>query len=195
MSKIAITLKSRTAVFIISLATILIHTPSQAQEITKLPWMPMREVVFDSTKFPSTGTEEDRAMLKLIWARELAAPRSASSGQILPAFTLIGDVRQGGRRVVFSMFSAASSDRCESPENSADAKDIYSVCSMRVTPWPMQGHQVADLPGYCMVYGTQRDKSRIEYAFDTSDRTLRLRTIQFGKEVPACARALKLGQE
>ena len=171
-----------------------LHTQAQAQEITEVAWTPMREVVFSSTKFPSTGTEEERAILRIIWAKELAAPRAATSGQVLPVFTLIGDVRQGGRRVVFSMFSAASSDRCEPPENGADAKDIYSVCSMRVTPWPMQGHQVADLPGYCMVFGTQRDKSRIEYAYDTSDRILRLRTIQFGKEVPACARALKLGK-
>ncbi|WP_233168002.1 hypothetical protein [Xylophilus sp. ASV27] len=166
---------------------------AHAQEITEVPWVPMREVVFDSTQFPSTGTEEDRAILKQIWAKELAAPRSTGGGQTLPAFALIGDVRQAGRRVVFTFFAAARNDRCEPPENGADATNIYSLCSMRVTPWPMQGHKIADLPGYCMVYAAKRDKNRVEYAFDSSDRVLRLRTIQFGKEVPACSRALKLG--
>lgn len=181
------------ATCIAAMAAVFAAGPAKAQEITEVTWSPMREIVFHSSKFPSTGTEEDRQVLQNIWAKELSSKRTSASGRPLPAFALIGDVRRGGRRVVFSMFSAAGTDRCEDPENGAEATDIYSVCSLRVTPWPMQGRQVADLPGYCMIFGTQRDKSRIEYAFDATDSLLRLRAIQFGKVVPACSRSLRLG--
>ncbi|GKS73263.1 hypothetical protein AVME950_00225 [Acidovorax sp. SUPP950] len=178
---------------IAAMAAVLAAGQARAQEITEVNWSPMREVVFHSSNFPSSGTEADRQMLQSIWGRELTSTRKSASGQALPAFALVGDVQRGGRRVVFSMFSKAGTDRCEDPENGAQVTDIYSVCSLRVTPWPMQGRQVADLPGYCMIFGTQRDKSRIEYAFDATDSLLRLRAIQFGKVVPACSRSLRLG--
>ncbi|WIY36637.1 hypothetical protein QRO11_10065 [Paracidovorax citrulli] len=176
-----------------AMAAVIAAGQARAQEITEVTWSPMREVVFHSSKFPSSGTEADRQILRSIWAKELISTRKSADGQPLPAFALVGDVQRGGRKVVFSMFSAAGTDRCEDPENGAQVTDIYSVCSLRVTPWPMQGRQVADLPGYCMIFGTQRDKSRIEYAFDAGESLLRLRAIQFGKVVPACSRSLRLG--
>lgn len=181
------------ASFVAAMAAVLAAGLARAQEITEVTWSPMREVVFHSSKFPSSGTEADRQILRTIWAKELTSTRKSADGQPLPAFALVGDVQRGGRKVVFSMFSAAGSDRCEDPENGAQATDIHSVCSLRVAPWPMQGRQVADLPGYCMIFGTKRDKSRIEYSFDASDSLLRLRAIQFGKVVPACSRSLRLG--
>lgn len=147
----------------------------------------MREIVFRSSKFPSTSTSEERDAAQQIWAAELAKGRAN-----LPAFVLLGDVRQGDKRLIFSMFDAAGSDMCEESENGHNAKDIYTVCRLRVVSWPVQGTKAAELPGYCMVSGGDHPMNRVEYRYDTAVQTMHFRTIQYGKVVPACNRALKL---
>lgn len=155
-------------------------------------WQPMREAVFDKPRLPSTATEEDRAMAQRIWGIELAARRSDSQG-MFPGFVLIGDVREGSKRIVFSMYAAAGSEYCDPAANGAAAKDIFVECRMRVANWPYSGRHMAELPGYCMIYAASETNSRVEYRYETAAQTVHLRTIQFGKVVPQCSRALKLG--
>lgn len=152
----------------------------------------MHEAVFDSTVWPATATQEDVHIVQKLWAKELAARHQTPTGP-LPGFALIGDVREGAKRIVFSMFSAGGAPSCESAPNGSASSDIYVECRMRVSSWPASAAQVIDLPGYCMIFAASETHSRVEYRYDTPARTLHFRTIQFGKVVPRCTRSLKLG--
>lgn len=158
----------------------------------KAEWIPMREVVFNSTNFASTGTEEERQILQQIWSKELSAHLSGNSKE-LPAFTLVGDARDSGKRIIFTMFDAAGSDRCETAENGASAHDIFVLCRMRVSSWPMLGPKFIDLPNYCMLRSGGDKKNRVEYFYNKNQKMVNFRTIQYGKLVQNCSRALKLG--
>lgn len=159
-------------------------------------WETMREVVFDSSVFSSTGTAEDREILKTVWAAELSAPRVGSAGKRLPAFALLGDAATAEGKVVFSMFAAAGNSLCQDAPNGADATDIYSICTLRVTAWPTRpGLRAIELPGYCMLYAnTDRSQNRVEYRIERTQPafTVRFRAWQFGRVVPACNRSLRL---
>lgn len=160
-------------------------------------WQPMRELVFDSTVFTSTGSTADREVMQAMWAQELSKPRGTGvGGRKLPAFTLLGDVTPSGRqRIVFSMFAAAGDSRCEDAANGASANDIYNVCVMRVMSWPPSaGETSTELPGYCMMFGdNDRRRNRTEYRVDAGQPlTVHFRTMQYGKTVPACNRSLRL---
>lgn len=169
-----------------------INAQAQGAEPGQGAWRQMREAVFDQARLPSTAPEEDRAMAQRIWGTELAARRSDQWGP-LPGFVLIGDVREGSKRIVFSMYAAAESEHCDPAANGAGAKDIFVECRMRVTHWPYTGRHMAELPGYCMIYAASETNSRVEYRYESAAQTVQFRTIQFGKVVPQCSRALKLG--
>ena len=166
-------------------------TSAQAQA-----WESMREVVFDSSAFSSTGTNEDREILKTVWATELSAPRLGSAGKRMPAFALLGDTPTAEGKVIFSMFAAAGNTLCQDAPNGAAVKDIYSICTMRVIAWPPRlGLRAIELPGYCMLYAnTDRSQNRVEYRIEKTQPalTIRFRAWQFGKVIPACNRAVRL---
>lgn len=155
-------------------------------------WKVMHEAVFDWPELPQTATAEERSILQKLWGKELATRHKTPTGH-LPGFALIGDVREGSKRLVFSMFSAGGVDSCDPAANGAAASDIYEVCRLRVTGWPQSTPHV-DLPGYCMIAGPREGiSSRIEYRYDKSNQSVQFRTIQFGQIVPNCLRVLKLG--
>lgn len=180
------------------LALVATKALAQAPQNTSTPWQPMREVVFGSVIFTSTGSSADRDLLQHMWAEDLAKPRPGAGGRKLPAFALLGEVPAAGQRprLVFSMFAAADNERCTDAANGADASDIFNVCTMRVTAWPpTAGQAPVELPGYCMIFGnSDKQKNRIEYSVQqTAGLVVRFRTIQYGKVVEACSRTLKLG--
>lgn len=165
---------------------------AQVPATSQPAWQPMREAVFDGPWLPSTATEDDRAMAQQIWGAELAARRSNAQGP-LPGFVLIGDVNEGSKRIVLSMYSAAGSEHCNPAPNGFSAEDIFVECRMRVTNWPFTGRHMAKLPAYCMIFAASETNSRVEYRYETAAQTVHFRTVQFGKVVPLCSRALKLG--
>lgn len=126
---------------------------------------------FNSINFASTGTEEERQILQQIWSKELSAHLSGNSKE-LPAFTLVGDARDNGKRIIFTMFDAAGSDRCETAENGASAHDIFVLCRMRVLAWPMLGYKFTDLPNYCMLRSGGDKQNRVEYFTTRAKRWL-----------------------
>ena len=155
-------------------------------------WQSMREVVFDNPELPSTASQEDRNLVQEIWGSELAARRTDERGPF-PGYVLIGHVHQGPKQIVFSMYTTAGSDHCDPAANGSGVTDIFVECRMRVTTRPYTGLHKAELPSYCMIYAASETNSRVEYRYDTATQTLHFRTIQFGKGVPVCTRALKLG--
>lgn len=185
-------MNNKTTVLSFAIATILSCTAqAQAAASGQQSWQTMREAVFDSSVFSSTASTEDREIVQSIWADELMGRRKEGQ-KFFPGFALIGDVREGEKRVVFSMFAAAGSDYCDQAANGAAAHDIFVECRIRVTNWPLTGGKIAELPGYCMMYGGDYQKNRVEYRYDTAAQTVHFRTFQYGKLVPKCARALKL---
>lgn len=155
-------------------------------------WQPMREVVFDSPVFRSTGSAQDRVKMEQIWAVELSRQRAQTRTQPLPAFTLTADVNVGGRNVVFSLFDASSSSLCEGAPNGYYEEDIFTVCTLRVSTWPLSNKLPVQFPGYCMIFGSASDggRNRIEYQLQGSD--IAFRAIQNGKVVDACNKTLRL---
>ncbi|WP_141832160.1 hypothetical protein [Delftia sp. HK171] len=182
----------------LSLATLIAvsamgFTPSVRAAAGSAEWAPMRLAVFNSVEFQSTATQEDREILSKVWSKELAAVRRDASG-IFPAFVLVGDVRNGNKRIIFSMFDTAGSDQCSDAENGASAHDIYVRCKMKVLPWPTTTSETAAvLNGYCKISSADKAKNRIEYLYDISHQAIHFRTIQYGKIVQECNKTLKLG--
>lgn len=177
--------------------TAMLSSPAQSQDGKSVhgEWKAMKTAVFDWSEIPSTASADDRAILQKLWVKELAARHITASGY-LPGIALIGDVREGSKRIVFSMFGAGGIDSCDPPPNGASARDIYQECRMRVASWPTGEHGtplVVNLPGYCMVFDISNTDSRTEYRYEKHAQTVHFRTIQFGKVVPNCSRSLKLG--
>lgn len=171
--------------------------PTLTIQVQAQQWHTMREVVFGNSTFASTGSIEDREVMRTIWGLELASPRSGTTGKQLPTFTLLGDAPTGSGRIVFSMLAKAGNSLCSDAPNGAGATDIYNVCTMRVTAWPMRtGLRPIELPGYCMLYGNDaKDQNRVEYRIEHGipGLTVRFRALQYGRIVPACNRAMQLG--
>lgn len=150
-------------------------------------WRPMRQIVFDSDKFHSTGSDADRAVMETLWARDLKEHRPS-----YPVFTLIGDADIAGQRVVFSLFSTAGSDRCDIwADDPKSASEYLSSCTMLVTRWPSTGEAPSEIQGHCMMYHSDNQaRNRMEYRVDQMQ--VHFRTIENGKVVPDCNRSLTL---
>lgn len=161
-------------------------------------WQPVREVVFNSTTFASTGTSQDRALMAKLWAKELSGAQRTPAGDSLPGFALVATVRRNGVDYVLTMFNRAGPDTgCDMPGNGA--QDLHATCPLRVAQ--MQGGDVLagrSFPGYCMLAGlfdsgeTARRLNRMEYAYDERAGVVRLRTIEHGRIVAACSRSIRL---
>lgn len=195
MKSIEITGIGRTALALGVLGILGLSTTT-AWAQTALNWQTMREVVFNSEKFSSTGTAADRALLAQIWATQLKALDAKSKNGKYPAFTLIADVNVDSKRFVLSFFDAAGSEHCLDAANGRGAVDIYVVCDLRVSWLDGSTAHSRFVANHCMLRGdnkdTPRSKNHVEYAVDTRAKTVYLRTIQYGKVVPLCSRALKL---
>lgn len=163
-------------------------------------WQPVREVVFNSTAFTSTGTEQDRALLTKLWAKELAGTQRTPSGLVLPSFALLATVKRGSLVYVLSMFNRAGPDtECIMPGNGPGSQDLHATCPLRVVQ--MQGATVLTsrtFPDHCMLAGlvdageTSRRLNRMEFAYDDRAGMVQLRTIEHGRVVAACSRSIRL---
>jgi hypothetical protein len=169
-----------------------------AQPPAGLKWQMMREIVFNSKIFASTGTPEDRALLEKIWAKELAGTeKSPLDGSLLPSFSLVGTIEHAGDKFLITMYNRAGSD-CIQPGNGRGMVDMYATCSLRLIWWPNGKPPVEKvLPiNYCMLTGDDKYNPRAqnhnEYAFDERTGVIYLRLIQHGRIVPQCNRGIRV---
>jgi hypothetical protein len=162
-----------------------------------LQWQQMHIIWFNATVFSSTGTPEEKELLGKIWAKEISGSMKNQNGSLFPSSALIGNIAQNGIKIIFTMYNRAGSD-CMQPGNGQDMDDMYATCPLRVIR--QSGNDkpiVVDLPvNFCMLdvddEHNPRSKNHNEYALDTRAGVLYLRTIQYGKVVPACNRALQV---
>lgn len=154
--------------------------------VAQSDWRPMREIVFDSDNFRSTGSDADRAVMEILWAKDLKEHRAG-----YPVFTLIGDANIAGQRVVFSLLNTVGNERCDFfADDPKSASKYRSACTMLVTRWPLGGQAPSEIQGHCMMYGADPTRNRMEYRVDQMQ--VHFRTIENGKVVPECNRLLKL---
>lgn len=173
---------------------------AHAQEVkppSGLTWTMMKEVVFNSTNFSSTGSETDRKMAQQIWGKEIARDAAGDSNGPYPSFVLISTVPYGDEQLFFSIYSSALQSTCESPPNGRDQTQLYSKCPMRVVKVVPPGKSATqDFPDYCMLFGDSKDnprvKNHVEFALDNRQGTTYFRTVQYGKIAPECDRAINI---
>jgi hypothetical protein len=163
-----------------------------------LQWQYMHDLVFDATLFKTTGSENEKTLMSVIWAKELAgAEIDKSNGKRFPSFVLVGSAKHNDDTYVFSMFNRALYDKCEPPPNGRSATQMYSICPLRINKINRAGNSVSkEFPGYCMLFGDDPNNRRVrnhnEYAFDPHTGIAYFRVIQYGKLVPECNRSFRL---
>jgi len=169
-----------------------------AQPPTGLKWQMMHEIVFNSTNFSSTGTEEERVLLGKIWEKELqGSEKNIKTGELLPSFSLIGTVEYKGVKAILTMYNRSGSD-CIEPGNGKGMYDMYAICPLRLIRLTQDKQaEIQNLPvNFCMLSGDDHDnprsKNHNEYTFDERSGIVYLRTIQYGKVVSSCNRALRV---
>lgn len=166
-----------------------------------LKWEWMRELVFNSSSFLSTGDELDRRMARDLWGPEIEqdARQRTAFGLPSPGFSLIGSAVIGRERYVFTMYSSASRDfkECDPPPNGRDVTRLYTTCPLRVLA-SRPGHPALtqDFPGYCVLFGDDphnpRSRNHVEFAVDARQAVVHFRTIQHGTQVAECDRTVRL---
>ena len=162
-----------------------------------LKWEQMHVLNFNTTKFPDTGTPEEKTLLSKIWKNEISSPRNPVTGSLMLSTATIGTIQYKGGVVVLTMFNSAFSN-CIQPGNGRGMVDMYATCPLRIVRI-VEGVQptAQNLPAkFCMlVLDDPRNpsaKNHDEYAFDARTGIVYLRTIQYGKVVPECNRALQI---
>ncbi len=186
--------------------------PAQAQSKSSkvdfpqgLEWQMMREVTFDYAPRKS-GTDQERAISESLWAKELAARPTnrlaRADGTKLtgkyPGFVLISSINVNDNSYIFSMFDSINAE-CEKAADGRNVVDMYSKCAMRVVRRNQDGKvtQSQVIPDFCFLnlddQDAPLDKNHTEIAYDAPNKTVYFRTIQTGKVVTACNRAVRVG--
>jgi hypothetical protein len=162
-----------------------------------LKWEPMREVRFQDPSKPGVKSlSKDHEVAQAVWADEVK--RSFEQAPAFSVGVLLAQARSARNTVLtFSLLNVMDFDRCEPPLNGKDIVDMYSKCLARVhvghTPQPV----MKEFAGFCYLHidtnpATPLTKNHTEFAFDPRTGTGYFRVIQYGKEVPACRRSIRL---
>jgi hypothetical protein len=114
----------------------------------------------------------------------------------------VGSAIYRGVPITFSLLNLPLDfERCEPALNGKNVVDMYSKCMARVSIGKANAH-VVEFLGFCYLEtlwatpqeSKYRELNHNEYAFDARDGIAYFRTIQYGKEVPACRRAVRMAQ-
>lgn len=161
-----------------------------------LRWEPMREVRFlEKPKLNHNGISSDEAAAIAVWSDELTRFFAKTPNYI--ASVLLGQARSASNKLLtFSVLNIMDFERCEPPMNGKDVMDMYSKCLARVHVDQKPVATMKEFSGFCYLNvddsANPLAKNHTEFAFDQGANTAYMRVIQFGKEVPACRRAIKL---
>ena len=162
-----------------------------------LKWEQMHVLNFNTTNFPDIGTPEEKTLLSKIWKKEINSPRDPVDGSLMLSTATIGTIQYKGGVVVLTMFNSAFSN-CIQPGNGRGMVDMYATCPLRIVRI-FEGVQptAQNLPAkFCMLdiddSHNPHEKNHDEYAFDARTGIVYLRTIQYGKVVPECNRAIQI---
>lgn len=160
-----------------------------------LKWEQMREARFqDPPKPGAKALSKDHAAAQAVWADEVK--RSFDQAPAFSVGVLLAQARSARNTVLtFSLLSVMDFDRCEPPLNGKSVVDMYSKCLARVHVGQSPQPVMKEFAGFCYLHidnnpDTPLAKNHTEFAFDAQTNTGYFRVIQYGKEVPACRRAI-----
>lgn len=178
---------------------------AQAQQAVKFPaglkWEMMKLAAFDAPPglFKETASQEERQLAATIWTKEMAANTgTVMDGTKMSSKILIHSFEHNNFIYTFTSLNIPFQNGCEPPANGRDVVDIYSTCPMRFIAQHKETKKIAqkDFPGYCFLHYGDSDnplsENHTEIAMDNKGETVYFRTIQHGKEVPACNRGIRL---
>jgi hypothetical protein len=163
---------------------------SRSGTLTTMRWIDLREDNAAAAPFRELWSDKLEASTR-IWLR------TPSRGHRLPAYTLAHVFSDAERPVlVSSLFDMYD---CELPGTGTGA-DLYARCPMRIVAGASGKTKVTHIAQACHLYvpmatsgtgGPDPQQNKTLVGLDRN-RTLRLRVIQFGREVPSCDMDLKL---
>ena len=163
---------------------------SRSGALTTMRWIDLRE------------DNAAAAPFRELWSDKLEAStrswhQTPSRGDRLPAYTLAHVFSDAERPVLVSILFDMYD--CELPGNGKGA-DLYARCPMRIVAGAGGKTKVTHIAQVCHLYvptatsgtaGPDPQQNKTLVSLDRN-RTLRLRVIQFGREVPSCDMDLKL---
>ncbi|WP_156496451.1 hypothetical protein [Eikenella sp. NML01-A-086] len=168
--------------------------PAAAQNAPeRTAWKQMPEITFNF--YRKTGTPQQAQTVREVWGNRLR-PRDV-------AFALLTEVDTTENHYIFTMLdnSDIPGGTCLAPPNgdgTTRAQPTYSTCTMRV----VQRHKasgrttVRDLPNYCYLNLDDEPgnlaRHHTEYAYDAASKTIRFRTIMYGRHTRECDRSIQL---
>jgi hypothetical protein len=157
----------------------------------------MREVRFQEMPKPgATAVSRDQAAALAVWSDQMK--RSFDQAPAFSVGVLLGQARSASNTILtFSLLNVVDFDRCEPPQNSKGAIDMYSKCFARVHAEQKPQAIMKEFEGFCYLHiDNSKDnplsKNHTKFAFDAQTNTGYFKVIQYGREVPACHRAIKL---
>ena len=165
---------------------------------TDLKGEAMTLVGFNAGRIPLPPTSRvDEDLARKAWGKEInSTPKSGTdSDGRLPSFILLSSFRAGNSQLTFSIFSAAMAKDCTPPGNGRGIEDMYSVCPLRVTQYENGKSHTQEYQKYCHLFPENDPNGALnqtQMAFDTKSMTAYFRTIQHGKRLKECDRALKV---
>lgn len=168
--------------------------PAAAQNAPgRTAWKQMPEITFNF--YSKTGTPQQAQTVREVWGNRLR-PRDV-------AFALLAEADTAENHYIFSMLNNSDNpnNNCLAPPNgdgTTRAQPTYSTCTMRV----VQRHKasgrttVRDLPNYCYLNLDDEPgnlaRHHTEYAYDAASKTIRFRTIMYGRHTRECDRSIRL---
>jgi hypothetical protein len=170
-----------------------------------LSWERMRIVPLDH--HPATpGTplvkpsQEDIDAARRIWADEISKGLAKDKSEHFQV--LVGSGALNGHPVTVSLIDLMDFERCEPPANGKSVVDVYSKCLARVAIGPLKAAHTVEFQGFCFVFSPWMTPEEIKFrehthndvAFDAKTGVIYFRTIQQGKNVAACQRAVRIAQ-
>ena len=170
----------------------------RSQAPAGLQWQWMNEANFDTAwarNESATAAEKEQA--SSIWSKERSEARKEPDGSIADAsFVLIKEIAFQGSRDVFSIYSRAGYG-CEMPPGgSAGSNQMYAKCPLRVIKTSNGKTFSKDFSGYCYLNLDTKDQPRsrfhTEVGVDEKAGKVYFRTIQHGRSVPECQRAIDI---
>lgn len=166
------------------LATLFTVNHTFAKSNPNLKWVTVPEINFNFSD-PPKGTAQQKSIVRKIWGKEISGSNSI--------FVLLAGAETSENIYYISIL--LSQDHCPPTPNGSgkySQPDLFTYCPARV--WQQnkktKAVKIQNFKDFC--YLEDDPRGHTEFAFDETTNIAHLKTMQYGKFVPDCARAIRL---
>lgn len=181
---------------------------AQAQQAVKFPaglkWEMMKLAVFDDDYIKETVSPAEKNLAAEIWKEEIKAlPNNNFTNKRESSSVLVGVFENDKYRYVFSSLWSGAHPECTAPSGTLghsvvglENMQLYPTCPMRIVRMDKSSREIKTWKqkDFCFVHedfkNTPLDKNHTEMA--VSGNVAYFRSIQYGKHVLRCDRAIQL---